>query len=98
MRPTCSHVRRVVGGKSSVPVAGRQEVIGPGKPGPVPKKTGPMTSYRLPCVRVNTYLAGTDDCQTRTGPRKPGPVPENRDRSRAGRRRAGELVYYMMQY
>ena len=26
-------------------------------------------------THVNTYLAGTDDCQTGTGPGKPGPVP-----------------------
>ena len=26
-------------------------------------------------THVNTYLAGTDDCQTGTGPGKPGPLP-----------------------
>ena len=60
--------------------------MGPGLPGPVsifigpiPEKPGPVTSYRLPCARVNTYLAGTDDYQTETGLGKPGSVSENRD-------------------
>ena len=33
---------------------------------------------------VNTYLVGTDDCQTGTGPGKPGPVPEFRQSNGPG--------------
>ena len=77
MRPTCSHVRRVVGRKSSVPEnrdRSQKTETGLGKLRPVSEKSRPMTFSRLPCVRVNTYLAETDDCQTETGLGKPRPV------------------------